>query len=153
MRVQRRQVQRVAEDRHAPIVGPAAHPLLGRDAVAVDPEHTSRLGVKRQDVIRALRDVHDPVDDNRRRLPGAGHLVLEHPLLLEILDVRRVDLAERGEALARVPARIGQTVLRFVRRAQQTIEGDLRTAGCCVIGRQRQEDERQRGPPRRLHHG
>ena len=73
----------------------AADARIGRDGVAVQPEHAAGLRVDRQHVVRPLRHVHDAVDDERRGLPGAEHLVRQDPLQLEVLDVRRVDLRQR----------------------------------------------------------
>ena len=58
---------------------------VGSWRVPVDPEHAAGRGVERHDVVRPLREVHDAVDDERRRLPGAGDRRLIHPLQLEVL--------------------------------------------------------------------
>ena len=89
MRVERAHEQRVAQHRDAAIVGAAADAGIGRRRVAVEPEHPAGLRIERDHVVRPLGHVHDAVDDERVRLPGPEHLILQHPLLLEVLDVAR----------------------------------------------------------------
>ena len=121
MRVERPHEQRVAEDGDAAVLCAAAHLLPARVGVAIEPEHATGLRIERDDVVGPLREVHDPVNDQRRRLPWTEHLVLHHPFQLEVLRVRRIDLPEQAVALARVAARVGQPVLRLIGRAQEAI--------------------------------
>ena len=133
------------------LLAPQQTRASGELGVAVLPEHAPRLRVHREHVVRTLRDVHHAVHHERRRLPGAEHLVGEHPLELEVLHVARVDLAQQRVTLARVVAGVGQPVLRLVGRALQAIGGDLRE---CGRGRRRERrapaSDRARA---RGHHG
>ena len=90
--------------------------LIGRRGMTVDPERAAGLRVERHHVVRPLRDVHDAVDHQRRRLPCADDVALEHPFLLQVRDVRRRDLIEQGVALARVPAVVSEPVVRLAQR-------------------------------------
>ena len=65
MRVQCAHEQRVAKDREAAIVRAAADDLAGCEPVPVDPEDAPGLRIERDDIIRALREVHDAVDHER----------------------------------------------------------------------------------------
>ena len=129
MAVERAHEERRAEDGEPAVVGAAADARLGRRGVAVLPEHAPRLRVHGEHVVRTLRDVHDAVHHERRRLPGAERLVGEHPLELEVLHVAGVDLAQQRVTLAGVRPGVGQPVLRLVGRALQAIGGDLRECG------------------------
>ena len=143
VRVERAHEQRVAEDREAAVVGAAADLDVRRDGVLVDPEDAAGLRVERDHVVRPLREVHDAVDDERRRLPRSEHLVLENPLQLEVLDVGRRDLRQRAVALAGVVAGVGQPVLRLVRGAQKPVRRHL----CAnANGHDRQQHEEQTLP-------
>ena len=138
VRVERAHEQRVAVNREAAIVGAAADALVGRVVVAVLPEHAARLGVERQHVVGALRQIHDAVDDERRGLPRAEHLALQHPLLLEVADVLRRDLSQRRVALARIGAGVGQPVLRLVSGANDAFGRDRAARRAPAASSQRQ---------------
>ena len=151
VRVERAHEQRVAEDRDAAVVGAAADARVGRRRVAVLPEHPAGPRVDGHDVVGPLGDVHDPVDDDRVRLPGAEDLVLQHPLRLEVRHVGRRDLRERAVALAGVRAVVGQPVLRLGRGLEDAIGGDLlRLQRCADARRAAHEDRREEREQRRM---
>ena len=76
-----------------------------------------------------------PVDDERVRFPGPEHLIGQDPLQLEISDVAGSDLCQQAVAQTGITTGVRDPVLRFVRRAQQTIVGNL----CLCCARQRNE--------------
>ena len=125
MCVERAHEEPVAEDGDAAVVGTAADQGLVAVGVAELPEHAAGDRVERHDVVGALRHVHDAVDDDRARLPGAEHLVLEHPLHLKIGDVRGRDLVEAAVALTRVGAVVVDPVVRLVGGLQEPLRSDL----------------------------
>ena len=127
VRVERRQEQRVTEHREAVVHGPAAGLHILRRKVSVDPEHPSRPGVERHGVTRGLRDVHDSIGHQWRGLELFQRLRLKDPLLLEGLDVCRIDLTQQAVALAGIAAGIAQPVLRLLRRTEQALVRNLRT--------------------------
>ena len=133
--VQRAHEQRLAQDRDAAVVRSAADDAIGIGRVAIDPEHAAGERVERDDIVRALGDVHHPVNDERRGLPVAGHGRLIHPLQLQVPDVGRRDLIEQAVALTPVAARVGQPVLRLGGRVDQTLRRDL------TMQRQRQQSD------------
>ncbi len=129
MRIQRAHVERVAQHRDAAIVRAAADVGIRARRVAVKPEQPAGLGIDRHHVVGPLGDIHDAIDDQRVGFPGAEHLVLHHPFLFEISDIRGRDLIQRAEALAVIAAVVGEPVLRLGGGAQDAIRGDLRRAG------------------------
>ena len=104
MAVDRAHEQRVAENRHAAVHAAAADARQRRNGGGVDPEHPSRAGVERHDVVRREDGVHHAVDDERRGLEllvGFGRRPrLKDPLQLQVPDVGRRDLRERAVAPA-----------------------------------------------------
>ena len=140
MRVECAHEQGVAQDRDAAVVGAAADLLAAGIPVLVDPENPSGFRVERHDIVGPLREVHDSVHHNGRRLPRARDLVLQNPLQLEILYVGRIDLLQQAVALARIAAGIAQPVLRFVARPQKAIERYLRVD---AIGDERKQCQQQ----------
>ena len=93
--IERCQIDLVVINGHAAVVGAAA---IGRDrthGVLVVPILLARLGVERVDVVERRRDIHDAVDDDRRRLHGFLHFRLEDPGGVELANVGRVDLLAR----------------------------------------------------------
>ena len=121
--------QRVAKDGHAAVHDSATRARIGRGRVVINPKHAAALGVNRDHIVGRLREVHDPIDNQRSGLEFLQRLRLKHPLQLEILDVCGVDLLERAIALAHVAAGVGQPVLRFAGRAQQAVGSDLSQEG------------------------
>src|SRR5271169_4135273 len=98
----------VSQDRHAAIdpAGGVAGQLLGAWA-AVMPDLASAAGVERVSFVHA-GDVHYSVGNHRGDLEGARRASdVEDPLRRELLDVARVDLGERAEAVAAFIAVIG----------------------------------------------
>ena len=152
VRVERAHEHAVAEHRHAAVVRPAAGPVVGRRRIAVDPEHTARPGVERDDVVRPLRYVHHAVDHNRRCLPGTEDGRLVHPLQLQVADVGRRNLVQFAIALAEVAAGIGQPVVRLARRLPQACKRHLRRQPVRDQQPQRSRQQAARGetPRRRL---
>ena len=112
----------------------------------VDPEGAARLGVERHDVVGRLREVHNAVDDQRRRLEFLQRLGLEDPLQLKILDVCGVDLFEGAVALAGVAAGVGQPVLWLVGGMEQALGRDLRAER---VGNQRNQKNSRKVARRR----
>ena len=103
--------------------------------VAIGPERTAGRRVERDDVVQALGDVHDAVDDQRRGLPVAGDRRLVDPLELQVLDVGRRDLSQRAVARAGVVAGVGQPVLRLARRGGQALRRHLPMHAEATAGR------------------
>ena len=66
----------------------------------VGPEGAPRFWIERQNVVGRLRDVHDSVDNQRRRLKLLQRLRLKYPFHFQFLDVRRADLFKLTIALA-----------------------------------------------------
>ena len=64
MSVERAHVEQLAENRHAAIVRAAAcdDGLVG---VTIGPEHASGRRIQCDDIVRPLRQIHDPVDHER----------------------------------------------------------------------------------------
>ncbi len=93
--VERSHVEPVAHDGDAAVVRAAAE---GRDRthlVLVVPELLAGRGVERVQVVVRGRDVHDAVDDDRRRLHRLEHLGLELERRPQLGDVGGVDLRRR----------------------------------------------------------
>src|SRR5207249_5567073 len=123
----------LAEEELALAHGQAAiHPAAahGRDLLVdagpVFPDDLPGLGVEREDIVVPRDDVHDAVLHEwrgfERVLPtGPGALEAGHPRALELLDVRRVDLLERGVALVGEVAAVGDPVLAD-RAPQQAVD-------------------------------
>jgi len=77
------------------------------------PDFCARPGVERIDVAERRRDVHHPIDDDRRRLERFLDLGLENPRGTQAPDVAPVDLRVRIEArLLVVP--VGEKKVRAV---------------------------------------
>ncbi len=70
--------------------------------MVVAPERTSSLGVESNDVVGRDGQVHDAIDDQRRRLELLQRIRLKDPAQPKIAGVRAVDLVERAVALAEV---------------------------------------------------
>ena len=99
----------VAEGRNASI-DPAGRvtgqPRRARAAVMPDP--TAAAGIERERFVDR-RDVHDAVDDDRRRLQRTrSSLNREHPFRREALDRLRVDLIERAESIPAQVSMVGR---------------------------------------------
>jgi len=71
-------------------------------------------------------NVHDAIDDQRRRLEAVEHAGLERPFRHELLDVLVVDLIERAEPRAAVIASIRQPRRAIVGRFEQFFRSHLR---------------------------
>jgi len=126
MRVDRRHVQRIAENRHAAIHPAAARTSLGRRRVVVSPERPPGRSVECDDVVRRLDGVHHAVDDERRRFEFLERPRLPDPLLLQALDIRVRDLRQAAVPLIEWRAGVRQPVLRLAIRVQDSIERHLR---------------------------
>ena len=90
--VERGDIDLVAVDRDAAIVGAAA---IGRDRphlVLVMPHLLAGLGVERIDVVERGGDVHHAVDDDRRGLHRFHDLGLEYPGRVQTRHVAAIDL-------------------------------------------------------------
>ena len=105
--------------------GRCAYRFSAEVTVYVDVEHAGRPGLvaglvrqphglARPRHERVGRRQHEVADDERRRLPSAENLTLEHPLLHQIANVLPRDLVEGRVALARIGAGVGQPVMRFL---------------------------------------
>ena len=109
--IQRAHVHHVPVDRDAAVVGTAAVRGDRSHLVLVVPELGAGLRVQRVHVIERRRRVHDPVDDDGRRLHGLHDLGLEDPGRPQLVHVRDVDLAIRVVAgLLVVPVGVQEVV-------------------------------------------
>jgi hypothetical protein len=63
------------EDGNATVVRTATDTRVGDTVYQVLPEHAAVFASTAEDVVGTLRDVHHPVNDDGRGLPGAEHLV------------------------------------------------------------------------------
>ena len=77
--VQRAHEHLIIEHRHPTVVRTTADPRILRRCVPVEPEDPAGSGIHCHDIIGSLGDIHNPVDNDRVRLPGPKHLILEHP--------------------------------------------------------------------------
>ena len=158
--------QPITEDRDAPVVPSAAEVevVLVRQLVVVSPVRPAGLGVEGDDVARRLGHVHHAVHDQRRRFGAVERPELIGPLQLESRRAIPVNLVEPAVALAVVVARVHQPVLRFFRRAQQTLGGDRAERGCwgarltrlrpCLrLARECRNGRQQRGEQHESFHG
>ena len=129
MRVERAEENFVAEDGHAAIDMPAAGADVGGDLPLIHPDGASGAGVEGEGAIVLRGGVEDSVNDQRRgfELSGGGSLI--DPLGGEAVDVLRVDLIQRAEALSGVVAGVGHPVLRLFGGVQETVGGDLGVRG------------------------
>ena len=64
---------------HPTVVRATADPCILGWCVPIKPEDPPGNCIHRHDIIRSLGDIHNPVDNDRVRLPGTKHLILEHP--------------------------------------------------------------------------
>ena len=95
LRVERGEIDVVAVDRDAAIVGAAA---IGRDRthlVLVFPHLLAGLRVQRVDVVEGRGDVHHAVDHDRRGLERVDDVGLENPRRPQVVHVGRGDLPRR----------------------------------------------------------
>src|SRR6476469_5360184 len=104
MRVERSPEQRITQKWQAAIICAATDNLGRNELMAIHPERAPGSGVQRDNVVRALRHIHDPVHYERGRLPWPRHSRLVDPFQLERLRIRRSDLGQPAEALAEVAA-------------------------------------------------
>src|SRR5262249_29569188 len=124
--IERAHIERIARDREAAIVRATAGLVIRGRMVLINPERPARPGVERDDVVRPLRDVHDPIDDQRGRLPGSRDRTLRDPLQFEILDIRGIYLTQSTMALAEIAAGVRQPVVWLLRRIEQALVCHLR---------------------------
>ena len=123
--------------------------MVRRRRVAVHPEHAPGAGVEGDDVVGALRQVHDAVDDERRCLPRPEDRCLVDPLKLQVADVGCGHVVELAVALAEVGARVGQPIGRRLRGVAQALERHLRLRRHRTR-HQSGHERRQPDPPYRL---
>ena len=146
VRVERADVDRVVEHRDA-----AIHPRetdvldLVRHVRRPGPDSLAGARIERRHRTRRFGEIHDPVDDERRRLdqPVArvgGRLHLVGPDDPQVGHVLPVDLVERRIALRAIATGVGQPVVRILRRVQQSLEADLGKRG---LGCQHQGDSQE----------
>ena len=111
---------RVLIERHQHVVAPAEHHFaIGDDDTfvraglaffrfrTIPPLDVSGLHVDGQHVFRAGRDVHHPIDHDRRaveRSAPAAFFDAHGPDATQLRDIRAIDLVQRGVALVRVAA-------------------------------------------------
>jgi len=137
--VQREHVGVEGRDEHLPIGHGAAaidvaaaqrHVVRGR--VLAAPQLGSRPGVEGPYPSVPAGDVHDPVDDDRRRLERvrrrarvhAHRAALERPRGSEAPDVAGVDLVDRAVALTVVGAVVREPVVRLRARVEDALVAD-----------------------------
>ena len=85
------------------------------------------LGVQRIDMVERGRDVHDAVDDDRRRLQRLLHFRLEDPGGVKLADIGGVDLLAR-EISGLIVIAVGMK--KVVPVASRGVELILRYRGC-----------------------
>ncbi len=131
--IKRGDVDHVAENLDAAIVGTAA---VGRDRshlVIIVPELHAGLGVERVDMAERRRHIHHAIDDDRRSLQQFLDVGLEDPCDVQILDVVAVDLLGRIKAGLGIVA-VGQQKIAGARVGLvELILSDRRNGG--VAGR------------------
>ena len=136
MRVDRRDVDRVAENCDAAIRREKAdREQVGRQRRGPSPDRLAGAHVEGRDRGRRLGDVHDAVDNDRRRLKNALTLQLVDPLNFQVLHILRVDLLQPRETLRGVVAAVGEPILRMARRhaeSRRRSHPAPRTARSCL---------------------
>ena len=98
------------------------------------PEHLAGCCIERRYRARRLGEIHDAVDDDRRRLdqPGTANgrgLHLVRPDHFQVCNIVLVDLLQRRITFRTIGARISQPVVRLIRGVDETFETDLRIRG------------------------
>ena len=114
LRVERAHEQRVAEDRHAAVVGAAADLRVGRRRVAVEPEDAARSSASTAITSfgRCVRYM-TPSTTSGVDCQAPNTWFCSTHFDSRLRDVGRRDLGERAVALARVGAAVGQPVVRL----------------------------------------
>ena len=132
----------VAEDRDV-LLHPAAESprAIAGDLRPVLPDQVAVGGVERLDHAAGMRQVHDPVVDQRRRLLGAGVVHRPRPHQLELADVLGRDLVERAVAPGVLRPSPVEPLSRF-RVAQHLLRDRLETG---FLGRDAGRCEQHRG--------
>ncbi len=132
MRVERADIDGVVKDRNAAIHARETDVLdVVRHVGRPGPQGFAGAGIERRNRTGRLRDVHDPVDDDRRGLHQAvaglrRRLHLVGPDDLQIADIVPVDLVERRETLGSIGAGIRQPVVGIRRRIDEPLVAHLR---------------------------
>ena len=167
--VERAHEHRPAGHGYATVVGSAARCGNGVVLVRVLPQHLLRPQVEgAHDVVRRRRrrDVHGPVDDDRRGLEAAqrGRAVRVHRPRDQTLDVQCIDRLEGGEAVVPVVVPVHQPITARRGVAQHVVRHDRGGRGRDArirdssrpLPAERCRDERRdqcrRGPSSPMHH-
>ena len=124
--VERGEIDLVAIDRGAAIVGPAAIDRDRPHVVLVVPDLLAGLRVECVDVIERRGHIHHAVDDDRRGLHRFAQVGLKDPGDMHIFDVARRDLIGRMETRLIVVAVGVQEVLAVARRVVEHRLADCR---------------------------
>ena len=82
----------ITENCDTPIIRTATHTGSLIRRMRVFPEYSASYCVNRHNAVWTLSHIHDAVNHNRVRLPRAEHLILQHPLELEIPHIVLLDL-------------------------------------------------------------
>ncbi len=129
MRVDGAHEQGLAVDGETAVDHAATGARLGRVLVGEGPEHAPGRRIERDDVVRCLHGVENPVDDERRRLELLERARLPDPLQLEPGDVVARDLVEQAVALVVVGGGVVEPVFGLVGGVFQPLESDLGCGG------------------------
>ena len=115
-----------------------------RIAMLVHPQLPSGDRVERVDRVLGTRQIHDPVDDERRGLELLDVAPLEQPFDAQVLHVLRCDLVQPAVAPAVVRARIHEPVAGLLIRLQQPLVGHRPALAAQRPGSVREQNRRNR---------
>ena len=132
--IERGDVDHIAENLDAAIVGTAAISRDRSHLVIIVPELLAGLGVKRIDMAERRRHIHDAIDDDRRSLQRFLDIGLEDPGDMQVLHVVAVDLFGRIKARLRIIAVGQQKVAGALVSLVELILSDWRN---CDVARRR----------------
>ena len=138
VRIQRPEIDLIAEDCQPSIYMSAAWSNVAGDLALVHPDGPSRAGVEREGAVILRGCIENSVDGQRRSLQFSGGSGLVYPLRNRGARIGDVDLIQGAETLAGVIALVRHPVLRFLRGVQQPIERDLRESVSCEKGCQKE---------------
>jgi len=114
VRIERPQKNLIAQNREPAIHAPTAGTNVPRQLMLKHPDGPPCSRIQSKGTVILRRSVENPVHYQRRSLELARRTGLVDPLRHQRTRIRDVDLIESAEAPARVIARIGEPILRFL---------------------------------------
>ena len=89
------------------------------------PKWAAVFGIQRKHVVGRLRQVHDAIHHQHRRLNLLERLHLERPFQSQVADIISIDLSEPAVPMAAIVARIRHPVPGFSFRIEQSLIANL----------------------------